>query len=73
MSFRQNDQLVCFWLQLCVCVCVYVGTIYKESILGEDLKGHDKVVQEDKKNVAGINRNISLMLERGPIDPVRPE
>lgn len=42
-------------------MCVWWVTIYKEPILGVGVKGYGKVVQEDRENLAGMNRNISLM------------
>lgn len=46
----------------CVYVCLCCGRIiYKESILGEGLKGYGKVVQEDRESMLRINRSISLM------------
>lgn len=43
---------------------MFWGTIHKEPILEIGLKGYGKVVQEDRENVAGMNRNISLMSEK---------
>lgn len=45
-----------------MCLSMCRGTIHTEPILGVGLKGY-KVVQEDRENVAGMNRNIFLMSE----------